>query len=110
MGDIVRESEQIMRKIGQLREGVAPYASNAKHSEKWSQYLPADNGRSAFCSVNSKEEKQDHYRQSLERRLEKLFREEKDLLKERHYGNSAASISQRQETKQVWAMRCRDRE
>lgn len=52
--DIVRESDQIMRKIGQLRDGVAQYASNAKNSEKWSQYLPADNGRSAFCSVNSK--------------------------------------------------------
>ena len=32
--------------------------------------------------------KVDNYRHSLEQRLDKLFKEEKDLLKERHFANS----------------------
>ena len=40
-------------------------------------------------SVSHKDDyKVDNYRQSLENRLERLFREEKEMLKERHFASS----------------------
>ena len=77
-----------MRKIEQLKEGLSPAAGSNNNAnkmgsegrEKWYQYLPVDNVHS-FASVSKEEGKHDNYRQSLEQRLEKLFREEKDLLK-----------------------------
>jgi hypothetical protein len=89
---IAQESDLIMKRIEQLKEEMSPMSSQPKmgseNRERWNQYLPAEHLQS-FASVSQKEEyKLDHYRNSLEQRLEKLFKEEKDLLKERHFGHS----------------------
>jgi hypothetical protein len=65
--------------------------------EKWYRYLPAENMRSLHSYHSREEQHPDNYRLSLERRLETLFREEKDILKERHYANSISRSAQNKE-------------
>lgn len=89
---IVKQSDQILQQIGQIKETVSPYLSNTKLSEgqreKWFQYLPQDNQAANNnhqnhngSSLSQGDNRSDNYRNSLERRLEKLFKEEKDMLK-----------------------------
>ena len=75
----------------QHHASTTPYLSNAKTDgrEKWFQYLPTDNPQLLQHSALSKEEPRgDSYLYSLERRLEKLFRQEKEMLRERHYNRN----------------------
>lgn len=80
----------------QNHASTTPYLSNAKTDgrEKWFQYLPSDNPQLLQHSTLSKEEpKGDSYLYSLERRLEKLFRQEKEMLRERHYNRNEEAAS-----------------
>ena len=88
---IAREADHIMKKIEQIKEEMSPVEGQkftSAHRERWSQYLPTENNM-GFGSVSRKEERGEQYRHSLEQRLEKLFREEKELLKDRHFTNSS---------------------
>jgi hypothetical protein len=53
----------------------------------WFQYLPNENQphNQQYSSLSREDPRNDNYLHSLERRLEKLFREEKEMLRERHH-------------------------
>lgn len=54
--------------------------------EKLNKYLPpVDSGMNSHQQSQYQQNETENYRQSLEQRLERLFKDEKELLRERHY-------------------------